>query len=92
MWHVSIARLKQNAPIPTTQWGDGTRRDARRRAMVALDGVGRGETVETETRTAGALHFRRSLSDDELSALSSEWIAIPARDEFGPDSLMEARL
>ncbi len=92
MWHVSIARLNTSGPIPTTRWGRGTVREACRRAGLLLADVGTGVIVENMTKTAGALHFRKSLSDAEMAMLSCEWLALPARDEFGPDGLIEMAL
>ena len=89
MWHVSIARWKSTL-IPTDRWGDGTLRDAKRVAMGILNGVGTGESVETLHLTC--LHIRRSLSPAEMEALSAEWLAIPARDEFSQDGTVESRL
>jgi hypothetical protein len=65
-------------------------RDARRRAMQILDGIGAGESVETLRPTC--LHIRRSLSPEEMGALSAEWLAIPAQDEFSQDGGMEGAL
>lgn len=65
-------------------------RDARRIAMGALEGVGAGESVVTLRPTC--LHVRRSLSPAEIGSLSAEWLAIPARDEFSEDGVMESRL
>ena len=61
-----------------------------RLAMDALDGVGEGESVEMYRDVC--LHLRRSLSQEEMSCLSAEWLAIPARDEFSPDGAIESRL
>ena len=92
MWHVSIARVNPSGKglISTSRWGGGTLRYARRMAMRTLNGIGDGEAVEM-LRPA-ALHLRRSLSLDEVGALSAEWLAIPARDEFSEDGEMEKRL
>lgn len=91
MWHASIARIAASgAVISTGRWGDGTLRDARRRAMQTLDGIGDGPSVEA-LRPA-CLHIRRSLAPEEMRALSAEWLAIPARDEFSQDGAMEDRL
>ena len=65
-------------------------REARRMAMKILDGVGAGESVEALRPTC--LHVRRSLSLEELGALSAEWLAMPARDEFSQEGGMESRL
>jgi len=59
-------------------------------ALAALEGVGRGETVATWRKIA--LHVRRSLTDAEMACLSAEWLAIPARDEFSEDGVVEQRL
>jgi hypothetical protein len=90
VWHSSIARLGNTAPIPTDRWGEGTRRDAVRRLMDALDGVGTGESISTQRKIAW--HVRRSLSDAEIATLSAEWLAIPARNEFSEDGEVEAKL
>jgi hypothetical protein len=58
--------------------------------MDTLHGVGAGESVEALRPTC--LHLRRSLSSDEMGALSAEWLAIPARDEFSQDGAIESRL
>jgi hypothetical protein len=58
-------------------------RDAKRMVARHLDGVGQGPDVFSTT--GFTLHMRRSLSDQEISTLSPEWLAIPARDEFSPD-------
>lgn len=92
MWHVSIARVNQSGPIPTTRWGDGTRREAERRACTMIADVGNGPIIANETPAHICLHFRRSLSGAEIMMLTEEWLAIPARDEFGPDGVIEARL
>ena len=65
-------------------------REARRIALDALHGVGAGESVELLKPVC--LHVRRSLSVEEISALSAEWLAIPARDEFTEDGGIEQRL
>jgi hypothetical protein len=91
VWHASIARVSARAKIvPTDRWGDGVRREARRRLDVALHGVGNGESVEMWRPVC--LHLRRGLSDDEMRLLSAEWLAIPARDEFSEDGAIEPRL
>lgn len=89
MWHASIAHWKHNSMLPTGRWGEGVFRAARRLAANALRGVGSGELVELVS--ARALHVRRALSAQEYAGLSAEWLAIPARDEFG-DGGMEMRL
>ncbi len=58
--------------------------------MDMLDGVGAGESVEMLKPVC--LHLRRSLSPEEISTLSAEWLAIPAQDEFSEDGVMESRL
>jgi hypothetical protein len=92
VWHVSIARLNPSGKglISTDRWGGGTLRYARRIAMRALNGVGDGESVEMLKPVC--LHLRRSLSLGEVGTLSSEWLAIPARDEFSEDGVIEQRL
>lgn len=91
MWHASVAQLsKFGELIGTKRWGDGVLRAARRLASGTLDGVGRGESVET--LTPGCLHLRRSLSDAEIATLTAEWLALPARDEFSQDGKVEGRL
>jgi hypothetical protein len=65
-------------------------RDARRRAMQVLDGVGAGESIEAVHPTC--MHIRRSLSPEEMGVLSAEWLAIPARDEFSPNGGIESKL
>lgn len=90
MWHVSVAKLNSTGLIPTARWGDGVRRQALRLAFEALTGVGTGTWVES-LRPA-CLHVRRGLSPDEIATLSTEWLAIPARDEFSEDGQMEERL
>jgi len=87
VWHASVANLKVAL---TNRWGEGTLRDARRRAMTALEGVGRGEAVLFVGEMA--LHLRRSLFDEEVGMLSAEWLAIPARNEFSADGQVEMRL
>ena len=57
-----------------------------------LDGIGQGEAVEHVMRTAIAVHWRKALSDSEMAMLPEQWLAIPARDEFSPDDLIEMRL
>ena len=49
-------------------------------------------TVFATTRKAVALHGRRSLTDDEIAMLTTEWCAIPAKDEFSEDGLIEMEL
>jgi hypothetical protein len=90
VWHASLVQWGRTHVIHPDRWGDGTRRAARRILGATLDGVGQGETVEQVIRTC--VHHRRSLSDLEMTMLSPEWLAIPARDEFGPDGLIETRL
>ena len=68
------------------------RREGRRVLNRTLDGIGQGEAVEHMPRTAIAVHWRKSLSDSEMAMLSGQWLAIPARDEFSPDDLIEMRL
>lgn len=90
MWHASIARLNSTGVVYLDRWGDGMKREARRRLERALSGVGRGESVELVNPSC--IHLRRSLTDEEMAMLSAEWLAIPARDEFGPGGAMEMRL
>lgn len=90
MWHVSIARLGRDGPVPFDRCGGGVLRAARRVADGILAGVGTGETVEMWKPQC--LHVRRGLSDAEIATLSPEWLAIPARDEFSLDGSMETRL
>ena len=61
-----------------------------RLALDALEGVGDGESVEMYR--PACLHLRRSLSQEEMSYLSAEWLAIPARDEFSEDGAIERSL
>ncbi len=90
MWHASIARLGANFPITTDRWGEGTIREAKRLLSLVLKDVGREPTVLTRQKIA--LHMRRSLSDSEISVLSADWLAIPARDEFSEDGQIEMTL
>jgi len=91
VWHVSIARLGGTwLPVNTDRWGGGVLRAARRAADEILAGVGSGETAELLKPVC--LHVRRGLSDEEIAALSPEWMAIPAQDEFSEDGAMETRL
>lgn len=92
MWHASIARLNRTGTTLVSTWGDGTLRDAKRRALALLDGVGRGNPVYATTPKGKALHVRKSLSDEEMEMLTEEWLALPAIDEFGPDGLIEMNL
>ena len=92
VWHASIARWSKTAVIPIARWGDGVRREARRMLNQTLDGIGQGEAVEHVMRTAIAVHWRKALSDSEMAMLPEQWLAIPARDEFSPDDLIEMRL
>lgn len=92
MWHASVARIKGNAPVPISRLGDGARRAARLVVLEELFQVGTGKTVFATTRDGVAIHGRRSLSDEEIAILSPEWLAIPARDEFSEDGLMEMEL
>lgn len=89
MWHASIAKHKTDI-VPTNVWGDGVIRDAKHRILLCLGGVGQGPTILTKRRIA--IHCRRSLSDSEIAALSPEWLAIPARDEFSEDGEIEMEL
>lgn len=59
-------------------------------AMYALNGVGSGESVEALKDVS--LHVRRSLSPEEMGTLSAAWLAIPARDQFSEEGVMESRL
>jgi hypothetical protein len=91
VWHVSVARLSGSLDVISSErWGDGTLREARRIAMSTLHGVGTGESVEMLKPTC--LHVRRSLALDEMGTLSAAWLAIPAKDEFSEDGVMENRL
>jgi Flp pilus assembly secretin CpaC len=90
VWHASIAKLGRSAVVPTSQWGGGTIREAKRQLLRALMHVGQEPTVLTMRRIA--LHVRRSLSDIEMQSLSCEWLAIPAQDEFSEDSEMKMQL
>jgi hypothetical protein len=91
VWHASVARLGRSGdPIHSGRWGEGTLRQARRIAFDTLNGVGDGESVEMLRPTC--LHVRRSLSLAEIATLSPEWLAIPARDEFSEDGVIETRL
>lgn len=76
--------------VTTDRWGEGTKREARRTAGLFLRGVGFGETVESWRPIC--LHLRRALTDTEMSMLTAEWLALPARDEFSEEGGMEARL
>lgn len=55
-------------------------RAAKRIGQSSLSGVGREPSVFHRGRVA--IHVRRSLTDEEMTGLSCEWLAIPARDEF----------
>ncbi len=90
MWHASIARPVQVGLFPTDRWGAGMVREGKRWLLMALAGVGKDPTILTMRQAA--LHMRRSLSDVEMEALSHEWLAIPARDEFSEDGEMEMAL
>jgi hypothetical protein len=57
-----------------------------------LSGVGFGPTVEHESPEGLVWHFRRGLNDDEVGMLSTEWLAIPARDGFTVGGPIEAKL
>ncbi len=65
-------------------------REAKRRLFLALIDVGREPTVLGMRKIA--LHMRRSLSDTEMAALSCDWLAIPAQDEFSEDGEVEMKL
>ena len=67
-------------------------RDARRRLIEVMDGVGQGKTIFATTKREIALHARRSLSDAEIASLDPVWCAIPAQDEFSEDGLVEMEL
>lgn len=55
-----------------------------------LEGVGTGPNVEQIVGTC--LHWRRSLTEEEMARLTAEWLAIPARDAFAPDGTIEKSL
>jgi hypothetical protein len=55
-----------------------------------LHGVGQEPTIVQPIRTV--LHFRRSLTEEEMKMLTAEWLAIPARDEFSESGEVEYRL
>lgn len=52
--------------------------------------VGQGPTIEHIGESA--VHFRRSLSEEEIALLPLGWMAIPAVDGFSLDGLIEERL
>jgi hypothetical protein len=92
VWHVSLARFSKTAIIPLDRWGGGVRREARRLVDSVLSGAGTGPLVEHVSKSGTVVHFRRSLSDEEIATLSPAWLAIPAQDEFSEDGLVEMRL
>lgn len=55
-----------------------------------LDGIGQGPTIEHIGESA--VHWRRSLSDEEIALLPPGWMAIPAVDAFSLEGLVEERL
>ena len=75
--------MTKNTVLTTDRWGDGVFRAARRVLQDYLNNVGTGPCVEM-VRPA-CIHLRKALSDTEMLALSAEWLAIPARDEFSED-------
>jgi hypothetical protein len=83
VWHASIARFHGVTLLAVKRWGEGVMRDAKRQVARALEGVGQGPMVFSTT--GFTLHMRRSLADEEISAINPEWLAIPARDEFSGD-------
>lgn len=85
-----MAYISKLAPVPVARWGEGTIRYATRRAVEALAGVGVGPVIPKSGKVA--IHFRRALSEEEMGNLSSEWLAIPARDEFSEEGEVEMNL
>ncbi len=65
-------------------------REARRRLVELLAGIGIGPTVAH--RGEVSIQARRSLSDAEIATLNTEWLAIPAVDEFSIGCDVEMQL
>ena len=79
MWHASVSFRRHNwVLVPTAEWTLRTMRRAEEIAERALRGVGAGAS-RWDTKKV-ALHFRRSLSDEEIAGLDPAWCAIPAVD------------
>jgi hypothetical protein len=91
VWHASLTLWSKGwVNIHPDRWGGGVLRAARLVMAETLEGVGTGPNVEQIIGTC--MHWRRSLTEEEMSRLTVEWLAIPARDEFSPEGGIEKRL
>ncbi len=89
MWHASVAvlNIEKGKTLPIASVSEVTKRIALTTAKLLLAGV--GQTPSAVEQMELAIHYRRSLTDEEVAALPEEWCAIPARDERGMGILLE---
>jgi hypothetical protein len=89
VWHASVAvlQIEKGKTLPIGRLSDVTKRIAINTAKLLLAGV--GMTPSAVEQMDLAIHYRRSLTDEEVAALPASWYAIPPRDEAGMGIVLE---
>lgn len=89
MWHASVALLdiEKGKTLKVAQLSDVNKAILIGIAKSMLRDV--GQIPSSVEQMELAIHYRRSLTDEELAALPADWCAIPAVDGSGNGILLE---
>ena len=89
MWHASVAVLdvERGKTLAIARLSEMNKRIVIATAKAMLRGVGQVPSAVEQFELA--IHYRRSLTDEELAGLPNEWCAIPPRDEGGVGIVLE---
>jgi len=89
VWHASVAYLDQGKQktIPVSRLSEMNREILKRVAKSVLSNVGQIPSAVEQFELA--IHYRRSLSVEEVAQLTMDWCSIPAIDEGGNGMILE---
>ncbi len=89
MWHASVALLdvEKGKTLKVAQLSEVNKAILIATAKSMLRDVGRIPSAVEQFELA--IHYRRSITDEELTGLPTEWCAIPPRDEGGLVTILE---
>ncbi len=89
MWHASVAVLdvERGKTLHIARLSETNKRIVIATAKALLHGVGQVPSAVEQFELA--IHYRRSLTDEELAGLPAAWCAIAPRDEGGVGIVLE---
>jgi hypothetical protein len=87
VWHASVALMKKGKVLKVEDLSASNKRVLAKTAKGLLAGV--GQTPSKLEQYPLGIHYRRSLTDEEIGKLPADWCAIPAVDLAGHGILLE---